>query len=401
MGSDLKVLDRHFRHWREQGLLSAESEQALRRASGDLIGSSSGNGARTALAAVGAGLLLAGMILIFGQKWEALSGTAKLGAWAVFEIGFLAAAYQIRRAWPDRPGLAEVMGFVAGGWVLAGVILASQIYSLHSRLPNGAWLWLLLVLPLAWFGERRATSIVVFIALLSALALEVREADSLVKVARIDAPWIWIGIPLLALGLTSLLPGWASFLRDWTGLWTFATANLFLLILGVIHRLGRPELGGAWWLVGAGLLFALVWPERCLARSWDRWASRLILAFTFLPWVLLAVRYGDGVIDDIPAVALAWLAQFAIAILVIREGARHGSAAWVNLGYLALLAGVVTRYFDLFGEHLKGGAALVVTGALLLLILFGLEAARRRSLRRGGPSPLPPSGDGDRPPVAG
>jgi uncharacterized membrane protein len=382
MGNDLKVLDRHFRHWREQGLLSADSEQALRQASGTLIQGSGSGGVSTAVAALGAGLLLAGLILTFGHNWEALSATAKLGLWAILEIGFLAAAYQIRRAWPDRPGLAEVMGFMAGGGVLAGVVLVSRIYSLHSRLPNGAWLWLLLVLPLAWFGERRATSIVVFIALLSALVLEVREADSLFKATRIDAPWIWIGIPLLAVGLTSFLPQWATFLRDWTGLWTFAAGNLFLLILGVIHRLGRPELGGAWWPVGAGLLLALVWPERCLSRSWDRWPSRLILALTFLPWVLLALRYGEEVIYDIPAIALAWLAQILIAVLVIREGARHGSAAWVNLGYLALLVGVVTRYLDFVQDRLKGGPALAVTGALLLAVLFGLEMARRRTLPR-------------------
>jgi uncharacterized membrane protein len=384
MGRDLEVLDRHFRHWREQGLLSAEGEATLRRSSGDLIGSSAGNGARTGLAALGAGLLLAGLIVIVGQNWGPLTGTAKLATWALFEIGFLAAAFQIRRAWPDRPGLAGVMGFVAGGGVLAGVVLVSHVYSIHSRLPNGAWLWLLLVLPLAWFGERRATSIVVFIALLSALVLEVREADSVFKVSRIDSPWIWIGIPLLAVGLTSFLPAWASFLRDWTSLWTFATANVFLLILGATHRLDHSEIGGAWWLVGSGLLIALVWPERCLARSWGPPASRLILVFTFLPWVLLGSSGFDVTgSSDTAGIVLAWIGQMVIALLVIRDGARHGSRAWVNVGYLALLAGVVTRYFDFFGEHLKGGAALAVTGALLLAILFGLEAARRRSLRPG------------------
>ena len=390
MGRDLKVLDRHFRHWRERGLLSAESEQALRRASGDLIGTSTANGARTAFAALGAGLLLAGVILISGQHWEALSGTAKLGLWAIFEIGFLAGAHQIRRAWPDRPGLAEVMGFVAGGGVLAGVVLVSHLYSLHSRLPNGAWLWLLLVLPLAWLGERRATSIVVFIALLSALVLEVREADSFFKVARIGAPWIWIGIPLLAVGLTSFLPSWASFLRDWTGFWTFATANVFLLVLGITHHLDRTEVGGAWWLVGAGLLIALVWPQRCLARSWAPLASRLILVATFVPWVLLGSGFDVTSTRDTAGIVLAWIGQVVIALLVIREGTRHGSTAWVNLGYLALLAGVVTRYFDFFGELLKGGAALALTGALLLVILFGLEAARRRTLRRGDAPIAPP-----------
>lgn len=57
-----------------------------------------------------------------------------------------------------------------------------------------------------------------------------------------------------------------------------------------------------------------------------------------------------------------------------------GSKAWVNIGYVAVLAGVVVRYFDFFGDFLEGGAALALTGVMLLFIVFALEKARRRSL---------------------
>jgi uncharacterized membrane protein len=71
-----------------------------------------------------------------------------------------------------------------------------------------------------------------------------------------------------------------------------------------------------------------------------------------------------------------------IAVLTIRAGARRGSESWVNLGYLALLAGHLTRYFDFFGDYLQGGAALALTGVLLLFVLYALEKARRRTLVR-------------------
>jgi hypothetical protein len=67
-------------------------------------------------------------------------------------------------------------------------------------------------------------------------------------------------------------------------------------------------------------------------------------------------------------------------VLVIRAGARAGSTAWVNLGYVGLLAGVLTRYFDFFGDFLEGGAALVLTGGLVLFVLYALERARRHTL---------------------
>jgi hypothetical protein len=47
-----------------------------------------------------------------------------------------------------------------------------------------------------------------------------------------------------------------------------------------------------------------------------------------------------------------------------------------------LLAGILTRYFDFFGDFLEGGVALVLTGVLVLFTLYALERARRRTLRR-------------------
>lgn len=382
MSRDLKLLERHFRHWRQEGLLSADVESALRLSSGQLVQRSTNTVVRTALGGLGGGLLLAGLILIAAENWEALHRGLKLGGWALLQLAFLLAAYHLGRAWPDRPALAEAMSLVAGGWILGGIALVSQIYQLDSRPPNGIWLWLFLVLPAAWLLERRAVRAVIFIALVWGLALEAGQSDSIFRADRMDGPWIWIGIPLLAAGLASGLPSPPRFLRDWTGLWTFVAANFFLLVLGAAKELDRSNLGRGWWLAGAGITMALAFPERCLSHAWDRLTSRLVLASTFLPWVLLGSSYDSGVILDELAIGLSWITQFAVAIVVIRAGARHGSGSWVNLGYLALLAGILTRYFDFFGDYLEGGTALALTGGLLLFILYALETARRRTLGR-------------------
>ena len=382
MSHDLRLLERHFRHWRQEGLLSAELESTLRQSSGQLVKRATGTVVRTALAGLGGGLLLAGLILIVAENWEVLHRSLKLGGWALLQLGFLLSAYQLSRAWPDRPALAEAMSFVAGGWMLGGIALVSQIYQLDSRPPNGIWLWLVLVLPAGWLLERRAVAAVTFIALVWGLALEAGQIDSLFHADRVDGPWIWIGVPLLAAGLASFLPASARFLREWTGFWTFVAANSFLLVLGASKDLDRSDLGRGWWLAGAGILLGIAIPDRCLSRAWGGLTSRLILASTFLPWMLLGSRYDAGVILDEMAVGLSWIVQLVIAILVIRAGARRGSESWVNLGYLALLAGILTRYFDFFRDYLEGGTALALTGTLLLFILYALEKARRRTLRR-------------------
>jgi uncharacterized membrane protein len=383
MARDLKLLERHFLHWRREGLVSAELESTLRQSSGELVRRSTSTVVRTALAGLGGGLLLAGLILIVAENWEVLHRSLKLSGWALLQLAFLVGAYRLGRAWPDRPALAEALSFVAGGWMLAGIALVSQIYQLDSRPPNGIWLWLALVLPASWLLERRAIAAVVFIALVWGFALEAGQADSIFRVEHVDGPWIWLAIPLLAGCLASYLPAPAPFIRDWIGLWTFAAANFFLLILGASQELDRSDLGRGWWLAGTGILLGLALPERCLSRSWDRLTSRVILALTFLPWIVMGSEYEAGVIPDQLAVGLSWIVQLSIAVLVIRIGARRESESWVNLGYLALLIGILTRYFDFFSDYLQGGTALALTGALLLFILYALEKARRRTLRPG------------------
>jgi uncharacterized membrane protein len=297
-------------------------------------------------------------------------------------VVFLLAAHHLGRAWPDRPALAEAFSFVAGGWMLGGIALVSQIYQLDSRPPNGIWLWLALVLPAAWLLPRRAVSAVVFVALITAFALEAVQPDSFLYASRPDGPWIWLGIPLISAGLVSWLPTPAPFLRDLTGLWTYAAANFFLLVFGAGQELDRSDLGHGWWLAGAGILLGLAVPERCLSRTWDAFTSRLLLCAALAPWILLGTSYDAATLKDHLAVGLSWIVQVIIAVLVIRAGAQRDSESWVNLGYLALLAGILTRYFDFFGNYLQGGMALTLTGGVLLIILYVLERSRRRTLQR-------------------
>jgi len=362
--------------------VSADVEDALRQSSGQLIQSATSTVVRTALAGLGGALLLAGLILIIAENWEGLHRGPKLGGWAILQVAFLLAAHHLGRAWPDRPALAEAMSFVAGGWMLGGIALVSQTYQLDSRPPNGIWLWLALVLPAAWLMERRAVAAVVFIALAAGFALEAGQIDSIFRADRVDGPWIWLGIPFLAACLVSCLPAPSAFIREWTGFWTFMAANVFLLVLGAGGDLDRSDLGRGWWLAGPGILLGLTLPERCFPRAWDPLTSRLILVSALIPWTLLGSRYDAGVIPDELAVGLSWITQFVIAILAIRVGARSGSESWVNFAYLALLAGILTRYFDFFREYLEGGTALALTGGLLLFILYALEKARRRTLGR-------------------
>lgn len=380
MDRDLKVLERHFRHWREQGLLAAEDEARLRQASLQFERTGVGTVLRTALALLGGALVLAGLVLIVAENWMALHRAVKLGGWAVILVATLVGSVELGRRLPDRPALAEALALIAGGWVLAGIALVSQIYHLDARTPNGVWLWLALIAPAPWLLARRAPAAAVFVALVAALSLEVAERDSPVYARTAESPWLWIAIPLLAGALVWALPRRLPALRTWIGLWTFGAGQFFLLVLGAVQELDHSALGLAWIVTGLGLAAALLLPSRSLPPEWDDMTSRLVIGLTLLPWVVLGGRYDEGAFADSLAVGAAWLAQFTVAAVVIRAGARSGSRGWVNLGYVALLVGVVVRYFDFFGDYLEGGLALALTGVLLLFVLFAFEKARRRTL---------------------
>jgi uncharacterized membrane protein len=380
MRSEPQVLDRHFQHWRLEGLITAEQEARLREASTTLQRRSAGTVLRITLASLGGGLLLAGLILIVAENWGAIPRFAKLTAWASLQCGLLYLAHELGRRFKGRAYLAEALTLVASGWVLGGIALVSQIYHLGSRPPNGLWLWLVLLLPAAWLLERRATAGAVFLALATALALEVTTLGSWLHAARSESPWLFLAIPIVAAAVASWLPHPARSLGSWVGGWVFCVSNVFLLVFGASQHLDRTSLGGSWALVGASAVFVLARPARVLPAAWDAPTARLVPLLAVLPWALIGSQYDRGELVDLLAVGLAWVLQLGSAVWVIRSAARAGSPLWINLGYLALLAGILTRYFDFFGDYLEGGAALVATGVLLLFVLYSLERARRRSL---------------------
>jgi len=373
------VLDRHFAAWRAAGLITPELEASLRQASLGLRRQRTGGLVMKALGALGGALLLAGLVLIVAENWDALPRAVKLGAWAAIQVALLGGAYRLGQA--GHIAVAEGLALAGGGWVLAGIALVSQIYQLSSRDPNGVWLWLALVAPVAWVLPRRAVTLTVFTALVAGLLMEVREADSWVKAANAEGPWIWMAVPLLATALVSWLPTRVSALQGWTGFWAFGVVTVAMLALGAVQEADSSDLGAAWWVAVPGLLAALAFPDRCLPRAWDATTARSIIVAGLLPWAVMGSEFDPGVKDAL-AVGLAWILQLALAVIVIRAGARAGADAWVNIGYLALLAGVLTRYFDFFGDYLRGGTALLLTGVLLLFILYALGRARQRTLGR-------------------
>src|SRR6185295_14693684 len=107
MGRELKLLERHFCHWREGGLIDAALEERLRLSSLQLDRQGVSTVLRTALALLGGMLVLAGLVLIVAENWMALHRGVKLAGWAALLVGFLLGSHELGRRFAARTALAE------------------------------------------------------------------------------------------------------------------------------------------------------------------------------------------------------------------------------------------------------------------------------------------------------
>ena len=79
---------------------------------------------------------------------------------------------------------------------------------------------------------------------------------------------------------------------------------------------------------------------------------------------------------------ISWILQLVIALLLIREGSLSHSMAWINLGYLGILVGILVRYFDFFADRLNGGLSLIFTGVLILFLIYVLNRGRQSVIQK-------------------
>jgi len=381
------LIESHLRLWRAQGLIDAEIEERLRAASLAAVEGRQSRKVLAALMTLGALFVLAGLILLVAENWEAIPPSVKLAAWAALQAGFLSGYLHAQNRGYGR--VAETCALVAGGWVLAGIALVGQIYHLQSRPVNGVWLWAALLVPALWLLERATTTRMLFVGSLTlALWIETGDRESWLHQGYDTVFTVGYAVPLVAAAAGALV-AWGGIgpLRGLLSAWLAVAGSMALLIIGWanhpsldLFRLNLVSLG----FVLAGHAAVAAFPRQLLTRAWQPLFGRFLAAAVAVP-ILLAGAHEQFVHSEWSpfralAIGAAWVGQFAAAVLLIREGARSHAAAWVNVGYLLLLAGILTRYFDFFSDFLKGGLGLIATGVLILFILYVLNRRRRRTL---------------------
>lgn len=372
--------------WVGEGLVSAEQRTALlaRHPAG------AGGGRFVAiLAAVGGGLLLAGVCLLISSNWREIGDWVKIFGLVVLLVGAYAAGWRCKVSPGLYPKTGDAFFMLGAGLFLAGIALVSQIYHINSRPATGVLAWWLGIAAVPWLVRSKGAQAVSLLALLTWLGMEFALRDSWLSLLpegyysesgmRFVAIMTALGFAVWFAGLAlrgGRHEGFASLHEKWGAV--IVCAGLYLL--GFLRHVWgwRSEERAV------ELLPVLLVTTLCALAGWGAWRASRRESCALSPWVVAAlVPVGAVLAGWNPGdhgwlwSAWSWTALFVLNVFMIRIGLATGREGWVNLGLGFIALNIVTRYFDLFGTMMEGGVFFVVSGVIVLTLGIYLERKRR------------------------
>lgn len=416
--------------WRADGLIAPDQEEQILARYPD-----PDEGGRTRTTAVftilGALLLGIGAILFIAHNWWAIPRGVKLTL--ILAVILLAHGsgywlWHVRGTYPRLGHALVLLGTLLYG---AGIWLVAQMYHLRAHWPQGILYWALGSLPVAYSLNSRP------VLALAALLLGLWTAFD--QGARQAGTWLFPPLFAALVGPAAYrlrAPESLALGAAGLGIWTFMNAMFWsrgieefgaMVGFAALAALGAALFGVSLWhdlqprlrfmapaYLYAGLILGLIgvyalsfrWdPNRRELVRWDPAILISLLAAAAVVALALAVRrdrslwpaaaggaavLASGLVvlvqHPVAQVAAANLVLLGVVAGLVAWGFREQRAGLVNVGLVAFVIQVVTRYFDLFWTLLDRSLFFMVGGVLLLAGGTWLERSRRRWLRdlKGG-----------------
>lgn len=397
----------------DRKILGTDAAEALRALAKEQAKEGGALTLASVLGWLGGGAVVLGIILLIGSNWEGIPDFFKLAAFLVLLAGSHGAGFAITRLGLPYERTAAAFHFIGGGLFLAGVGLVAQIYNLHGRPPNGILVWLVSLIPLVILLKSSSLSLLSVFAFVLWAHLESDQSDSILRMQDSFALHL-----MLELGVGVALIGFSAALKRWDA----GVASVFrvcgvLILFFAIYTLGfyRHYSGRSGWYGGdvdrGGLMpwIALLLGAAGLAAGARGMAPEspwLRLRLLILLGVTLAVGAGVSLIETgvigrgeriveqsdfgrwqrytvagWTLTVFAWALWFLMGLWCIAWGAKADRKGFVNLGVLAVGAGIITRFFDLVGTLAETGTLFLIGGVVLLATGFGMEKWRRRIVK--------------------
>lgn len=344
-----------------------------------------------------------GVVLLVAANWDQIPDGVKIVGFLLLLGATHGLGLWIRYTGRPLANTADALNFTGAALFIAGVGLIAQIYHLNARPPNGVFMWLLAIAPLAvLLRSGPITALTLF-----ALAVWVHMEGSF-PASPLQMPRYFTGQLMVELGLGVGLVGFSAFCRHAAEpvvgvMRAIGVLLLFysLYAMGFYRHFSRVTTSGSIVLPVAMLGFGAVGLALGAARfdTASVWLRRRLV-------VLLAVVLGVGAACLLADVGVlprgrdlqffnfgwyrhydlaewilslaAWVVWFCLAGWCVAFGTKTGRKDYVNIGVLAVGLGVMTRFFDLIGSMAETGTLFVVGGLVLLVTGWATEKWRRR-----------------------
>jgi uncharacterized membrane protein len=381
-------LARDIASWRRDGILDPAAEAALLARVG-IEPTAATRVLRlgwfaSIVSIIGAIVLAAGVVLLFGASWEELATWFRAGSLIAGMIVAYAAGYVLM----ERYGMQRIgSALLLLGALLfeAAIFLLAQIYNMPVDSPE---LWLLAALgtfPLAYlFGSR----IILLLAIANVIAYTVSKVLSVYG----DSP------------------------KSETALLVVAMLGVVLYAGGRLHALHRllQHFAETYVLLGLLVLLGLIYMFS-FDEPWSSMIDSGVRSFSAPPVVyvsmaaalaVVAAQFalrprsvesaiesaGQVVIIGIAGIVATWpgwtgyalifnAVYFAIGFGLVARGYLLQDERYINIGLAAIALGLATRYIDVFWSLLATSAFFIIGGVLLLAVAFALEWTRRGLVR--------------------
>jgi uncharacterized membrane protein len=416
----------------EQGVLTAEAAEQLRRHYGAPGERAGRRWALSAFSVFGALLIGAGIISLLAYNWASFPRAVRAAlSFAPLLIGQAAGLRVLLRPRPSsaaREGAATFLMLTVG----ASLALVSQTYHLPGDFGAFTLTWMLLSLPLVYIFRASAPALFYLVGITGWACNRITQhapADAFWALALAVAPHVYAVARANRFGLAAVflveaaavcLLVFAGFATAWwwkpipfqvfswlLGLYYLVDACAYreapgarqrplraLGVLGILalafpltwraaigeaHWLGEPfrVLGGVsgWILTGlapAAVLALLGW---CVARR--RWGALLFGAFPIVGLVGNALAHQPGWRAGVFVYFNAYVFVLGLGTLV--AGVRARRAGTVNGGLVLLGALIAARFFDLDIGFVLKGVVFILLGIGFLASNLALARRRRRA----------------------
>jgi len=345
------------------------------------------------ISAIGALLIVGGIILLISANWEEIPRGVKIAAGLLLMLGAHGGGWWLREVQGKYRKSGEALHLVGSGLFLGNIALLGQIYNLSSREPNAFLLWWLGIAALPWLLRSTAQHVLVLLAFGLWLGVEVNQDDSLIRLRDEGQVLLYALLGLVYVGYGYVLR------RGAFALFAEATARLGLLafLLFVYPLTWKGFLGdyhhavtGSYWIlpsVAAGAVALILAGARNLRldRQWRRtWAlslagaAGLTAAAFYVPHEVGWRYFREFTLVN----AVAAVAVFVFCLLQIQAGIHERSEFMVNAGVIFVVLDIIATYLGLFGSMARTGLMFLISGVFLIAFGIYMEKKRRALMKQ-------------------